>query len=280
MRASMKAPLPVKHGRFKNTKGIPCPVAQRSLAGDLLVKALSVGADSIVGQLIAVIENTLDKKTKMEDTTDKALRYFVPAIVLLALGTAAVCLAVGMDQQQAVIRAVTVMVISCPCALGVAIPLARVFSISLAGDKGILVHHFSAFERIRAINAFVFDKTGTLTKGEWTLISIVPLGDWTVEQILSMAAGLEIESNHYAGEAIVQASRKKGLTPVMVLDIQEVANGISGYFGAKHLKIGSASYLSSAIKSATPISIHRETPPTATVSQIYMAVDGELCRCF
>ena len=250
------------------------------VAGELLVKTLSVGAESMVGQLIAVIENTLDKKTKMEDTTDKALRYFVPAIVLLAIGTAAVCLAFGMDQQQAVIRAVTVMVISCPCALGVAIPLARVFSISLAGTKGILVHHFSAFERIRAIDTFVFDKTGTLTKGQWELISIVPLGDWTDKEILSMAAGLEKDSNHYAGEAIVRASRNKDLTPDVITDIKAVDNGVSGYFGRRHLKIGSASYLAGAIKSSTDSSNPIHTPPTSAVSRIYMAVNDELCAVF
>jgi len=248
--------------------------------GDLRLKALSVGGDSIVGQLVAVIEKTLDKKTRMEDTTDKTLRFFVPAIVLLALGTAAVCLAVGLDQQQAVLRAVTVMVISCPCALGVAIPLARVFSISLASNKGILVHHFSAFDRIKAINAFVFDKTGTLTKGQWELVSIVPLGEWTVEKILSMAAGLEKDSNHYAGEALVQASRNKGFTPATITDIKEIANGISGYFGQKHLKIGSASYLASTLKSSKVNSNPIHTPPTSAVSRIYMAVDDELCAIF
>jgi cation transport ATPase len=115
------------------------------ISGSLQVSAHAVGEDSLVGQLISVMETSLDEKPHMEDITDKALKFFVPTIILLAMGTAAVCLLLGFSVQHAIIRAVTVMVISCPCALGVAIPLARVAGISLAGKNGILVHHFSAF---------------------------------------------------------------------------------------------------------------------------------------
>jgi len=93
------------------------------ISGYLKVAAQAVGGDSLVGQLISVMEASLDQKSNMEDITDRVLKYFVPGIVLMALGTAMVCLLLGSGVQHAIIRAVTVMVISCPCALGVAIPL-------------------------------------------------------------------------------------------------------------------------------------------------------------
>ena len=250
------------------------------IAGALQIKALSVGSKSVVGQLIAIIEQTLDKKTRLEDTTDKALRYFVPAIVSLAIVTAIVCLAIGMEQQLAIIRAVTVLVISCPCALGVAIPLARVFGLSLAGQKGILVHRFSAFEQIQNINAVVFDKTGTLTKGKWELIAIEALQTWRTDDILSMAAGLEEDSDHYVGETIVQTSKIKGIKPAAVNDITTSANGITGFLNGMEIKIGSAQYLSNAIDAAQKNDQFKIPHPSAAVSHVYMAIDHQLSAVF
>ena len=223
------------------------------ISGTLQVSAHAVGEDSLVGQLISVMEASLDQKSTVEDITDKALKYFVPTIVLLAMGTAVVCLLLGFSTQHAIIRAVTVMVISCPCALGVAIPLARVAGISLAGRNGILVHHFSAFEKISNIDTFVFDKTGTLTRGEWNLIEIETLNHWPVDKVLSLAAGLEAHSGHYAGEAIVHAAKEKNIAPATATRVTETDNGISGYVENSLVKIGSAAFF--------PVNRHGPTIP-------------------
>ena len=213
------------------------------ITGSLKAKALSVGPDSIIGQLVAVLDSALNKKSEIEDITDRALRFFVPLIVLLALSTGAVCFILGLGAQHAVIRAVTVMVISCPCALGVAIPLARVAAISLAGKKGVLVHRFDAFENVRSIDKYIFDKTGTLTRGEWVLLETMPLEPWRTEAILSLAAGLEKNAMHYAGAAIVQAAHEMGIAPSAVSRITQRPNGVSGYAGESPAKIGSAAFL-------------------------------------
>ena len=147
----------------------------RVLDGTLRVTAEAVGDNSILGQMIQILEQTLERKTPLEGRTERWLRCFVPAILLLACGTGLFGLVFGLTPDEALIRAVTVMVIACPCALGIAIPLTRVAGIHAAGRRGLLVRDFTAFERSENIDCFVFDKTGTLTEGRWTLQTISPL---------------------------------------------------------------------------------------------------------
>jgi heavy metal translocating P-type ATPase len=243
-------------------------------SGSFKVKALAVGQRSMVGQLVAIMERALERKTGLEDVTDKVLRIFVPAIAGLALATGAVCLALGLDPRASFVRAITVLVISCPCALGVAIPLARVAGISLAGKMGVLVHDFSVFQRILGIQAVVFDKTGTLTKGRWELVDIVPLQGMTEEEILALASGLESHSPHYVAQALVQAAQDRGIVPYEVHSVEQQDNGISGCSGGAFLRIGSASFVGRA-------SSHENDEPESSVSggdsilsRVYMEVDG------
>ncbi len=111
--------------------------------------------------MIAIMTRSLEQRSVFEGRTDRMLRGFVPLIVLLATGTGIACALSGLSLHQSLVRAVTVMVISCPCALGVAIPMARLAGISLAGRRGILVRDIEAFERAGTTDSIVFDKTGT-----------------------------------------------------------------------------------------------------------------------
>jgi len=252
----------------------------RVVSGSIKVTARAIGKDSLLGQLVSVMEATLDHKTQMEDITDKALKYFVPAIILLALITAAVCLAAGLPVQTGIIRAVTVLVISCPCALGVAIPLARVASISLAGKQGILVHHFTAFDRIHKVDTIIFDKTGTLTRGEWDLLDTRTFNQWDSDTVLSFAAGIELQASHYIGAALVQAARKKQVSPATATQVIEQDNGICGFINGAYVKIGSAGFLGAEQNNSAGIEAAPPKNPTGPVSFVYMSVDDKPCACF
>ncbi len=252
----------------------------RVVSGSIKVAARAIGKDSLVGQLTAVMEAALDRKTKMEDITDKALKYFVPSIVMLAIITAVVCLALKLPVQTAIIRAVTVLVISCPCALGVAIPLARVASISLAGKKGILVHHFTAFDLIHRVDTVVFDKTGTLTRGEWQLKEIRTYNQWNPQSILSLASGLEAHATHYIGAALVQAAQKKQIEPAAAAQVTEQDNGISGDVKGYKVKIGSADFIRGELKEPEGIEVDAPDNPPNPISLVYMSVDNKLCASF
>ena len=141
------------------------------------------------------------------------------------------------------LRAVTVMVISCPCALGIAIPLARVAGVSIAGKKGLLVRDFAAFEMAGRVTAVVFDKTGTITHGNWTLQKIITPAPFGEERTLELAAGLEQNSEHFIGREILRQAQKRNIEPATVKEIRTEENGVIGRFDGDIVKIGSADFL-------------------------------------
>ncbi|MEJ2222466.1 MAG: cation-translocating P-type ATPase, partial [Desulfobacterales bacterium] len=211
--------------------------------GHFKIMAEKVGNDSTLGQMMQIIEKTLLTKMPIEGKTDVILQWFVPAILVLAVATGMVCRLLGLSLETSILRSVTVMVISCPCALGIAIPLARVAGISIAGKMGILVRNFTAFETAGRITAFVFDKTGTITDGNWTLQKIVPFAPYDENQGLKLAAGLEQNSDHFIGREILRQAQQRNIKPAAVDSIETAENGIIGRFDGDILKIGSADFL-------------------------------------
>ncbi|MBW1836614.1 MAG: HAD-IC family P-type ATPase, partial [Deltaproteobacteria bacterium] len=225
------------------------------------------------------MEKALGQKIPLEAQTDRIIRWFVPLILLLAMGTGWVCLILGLSYETAMIRSVTVMVISCPCALGIAIPITRVAAISLAGSKGILVRDFSAFEQAERTDSIVFDKTGTLTNGEWSLLDIVVTEPFTAKQILSLAATLEQASDHYIA---VEIRRKAGQTaawPAPIKEIRSYENGISGLFGTDAVKIGSKSFITGSLKDPYTLPAV-EAKNGILQSTVYMSYAKQLCAVF
>ncbi len=216
----------------------------RVISGKLIVKAEIIGENSVLGQMILIMEKALGQKTSLEGKTDTALRWFVPMILFLAVGTGLVGILIGLSPEKAIVRAVTVMVISCPCALGIAIPLARVAGISLAARQGILVRDFSAFESAPNIDTVVFDKTGTLTTGDWRILKVDSIPPWTEDEIIALAAGLEQNSEHHIGTIIRQYARQKKIILSGVSQILIHENGVFGIFENKQIRIGSESFCS------------------------------------
>ena len=174
----------------------------RVLEGELQFTVTAKGKTSCLGRMIEIMETGAMKKSSVEQYAERMLRGFVPAILLLAFGTGFFGVFLGLGMEESVIRAVTVMVIACPCALGIAIPLVRVAGISIAGKKGILVRNFEAFENIKTIDTLVFDKTGTVTSGSWELIKIAPAMGYTESMLVQIALGLEKDSDHGIAFAI------------------------------------------------------------------------------
>jgi heavy metal translocating P-type ATPase len=261
--------------------GEPLPVTKR--LGDLVrsgtrihrgnfkIKAEKVGVDSTLGQITEIIEKTLLTKTPLEGKTDVILQWFVPIILALALGTGVICRIVGLSIEASVLRAVTVMVISCPCALGIAIPLARVAGITTAGKKGMLVRDFSAFEQVEKINAFVFDKTGTITQGDWTLQETVPFAPFTAEQALALAAGLEKNADHFIGREIVRQAQQHDIRPAQVQNVHVGQNGLWGTFEGNSLRIGAFNFIAHDIKRLKAISSFADKKDTSNYSFVFLS---------
>jgi heavy metal translocating P-type ATPase len=250
------------------------------IKGSFKVSAQKVGASSTLGQMIAIIEKTLMTKTPLEGKTDAILQWFVPIIIALAAGTALICLLVGISKEEAILRAVTVLVISCPCALGIAIPLARVAGISIAGKKGLLVRDFKAFEQAESVSAFVFDKTGTVTAGKWNLLDIICEESLTRDQALAFAAGLEKDLEHFIAIEIINQARTKNIQPFSPANIQHDDQGIQGEFNGRKLKMGSAEFLDKELRETNTLGDATVLDGTANHSFVYLGIDGQLAAIF
>jgi heavy metal translocating P-type ATPase len=182
----------------------------------------------------------------------------------------------GLTTEAYILRAVTVMVISCPCALGIAIPLARVAGISIASKNGILVRNFKAFEQARKLDGFVFDKTGTITAGRWDLLDIVPIGATTADEALALAAGLERDSDHFIALEILKQAKQKRITPIIFQNIQSSAKGLTGDAEGRQVKIGSADLLAEELRQADSINADAQTQHSC----VYLSVDAKLAAVF
>ena len=250
------------------------------MKGSFKVSAHKVGANSTLGQMIAIIEQTLMTKTPLEGKTDAILQWFVPIIIALAAGTAFICLLVGLTVEAAILRAVTVLVISCPCALGIAIPLARVAGISIAGKKGLLVRDFSAFEQAQRVTTFVFDKTGTITAGKWNLLDIICDASLTRDQALAFAAGLEKNSEHFIAVEINRRARTKNIQPIYLTNILHDDKGIQGESNGRSIKIGSAKFLDKELKATNTLDDLTVPDKTDNHSYVYLGIDGRLVAIF
>jgi heavy metal translocating P-type ATPase len=267
--------------------GEPYPLTKRAgdraksgskvIQGGFTIRAEEVGEDSLVGQMIGITEKALGKKTPFEGTTERALQWFVPIIIILALGTGLLCLLSGLSLDEAMIRSVTVMVISCPCTLGIAIPMARVAGISLAGRKGILVRDFTAFEQAGKVNVFVLDKTGTVTRGQWSLLEIIPVGSLPEQEVLSMAATLEKESEHLIATQITREAARTQVQPVTFEGIEVFENGVAGRHNGQEVKIGSREFLDGELAQSSTLPVPENRPEH---SLVFMSYAGQVCGIF
>ncbi len=248
--------------------------------GSFTIKAEKIGNDSTLGQMMQVIENALLTKMPIEGKTDIILQWFVPVILVLAAATGLACRLIGLPPETSILRAVTVMVISCPCALGIAIPLARAAGISIAGKKGILVRNFTAFETADRIRAVVFDKTGTITHGNWTLQKIIPIGSIDEDHALKLAAGLEQNSDHIIGREILRQAHDRNIEPANGVEIRKEENGVVGRFNGDILKIGSADFLKNTGVNFDKLSESWRLQEGSASSYVYMSIGNRLAAVF
>jgi cation transport ATPase len=176
-------------------------------------------------------------------------------------------------------RAVAVTVNACPCALGMAVPLARVAGVALAARRGMLVRSFEAFERARAVDTVVLDKTGTVTSGDWRLQEILPCGDFTWEKALALAAGLEQGAAHPIAAELRRESQERRLRPERVKVVQAEESGVSGLWEGIEAKIGSGVFLAEEFAGLEPspgAGVDRE----AGRSLVYLGAGGRPAAVF
>ncbi len=212
--------------------------------GSIVVEVLKTGEETYLSQVIQLVKQAQEARSKTQDLANKAA--FVLTVVALSGGalTFFTWLFVGAELAFALERAVTVMVIACPHALGLAVPLVVAVSTSLAAKNGFLIRERDAFERARELDAVVFDKTGTLTKGEFGVTDVISFRDFTEEDVLRYAASLERHSEHPIAKGIVAEAEARNIEFLDVNDFKALpGRGVEGYIADKSVKVVSPGYL-------------------------------------
>jgi heavy metal translocating P-type ATPase len=252
----------------------------RVLEGHFKIRAQAVGPDSTLGQMIRIMEQALRQKTALEGKTDRMLRYFVPLILILAVLTGVAGVLWGLTFEQALIRAVTVTVIACPCALGVAIPLTRVAAIAVASRIGLLIRDYEAVESAGGVDTFVFDKTGTITRGRWVLQDIQTFGSVTQEQALAWALGLEGDTEHTIALEMKRYAAAAGVPPADVTHVKDHGNGRSGKWGRDTVFVGAKALVAALTDATGRWPTIDESDVANNASRVYLGYQDRLAAVF
>ena len=207
-------------------------------AGLLHCKATRVGAETALAQIIKMVEDAQASTAAVQRLADKVTAYFVPAVVAVAFLAFFGWWAAG-NFPQGLLAFIAVLIISCPCALGVATPAALMVGVGKGAEAGILIRGAEVLERAEKLTTVVFDKTGTLTRGEPNVTDIVALGAATEEEILRLAAAVEAGSEHPLGEAIVRAAQHRELVLPKVAGFEAIpGHGIRGRVDDRAVLLG------------------------------------------
>jgi heavy metal translocating P-type ATPase len=208
------------------------------LHGNLGIRVTRVGDRSSIGRILSLIQEGLSGKTAVEALADRLARWVIPAMLLLASGTAAGLIYQGRGSEAALLRALTILVIACPCALGLAAPLAKVASIGIGRAQGFLIREPAALEKMNHLDVLIFDKTGTLTKGQYQLREWACFGPQENETFQRIAS-IESLSDHYLAREIVSRAGERGLPLKKVSQFQALSGmGVRGIVDGLEVSIG------------------------------------------
>lgn len=223
-------------------------------SGFIKCSATAVGEDTALSQIIKMVSNAAATKAPVAKIADKVSGVFVPVVIVIAVVTIAVWLLCGQTVGYALARGISVLVISCPCALGLATPVAIMVGNGMGARKGILFKTASSLEVAGKIQIAVLDKTGTITKGEPKVTDVIPFGI-SENELLQYAYSIETKSEHPLAKAVIAKAQEIGLVPYEITDFKaESGNGLSGEYNGEKVIGGSKKYISSLINISNDIS--------------------------
>ena len=230
----------------EKTAGDPVYAATVNGTGGLRFRATRVGADTVLSQVIRLVQDAQGSKAPIQRTADVVASYFVPAVLTIAVITWAVWLYWGPPPALtiAILNAVAVLVIACPCALGLATPTAIIVGTGKGAERGILIRNAEALERAHTVTTVVLDKTGTLTRGQPVVTDLITTDGMSEDEMLRLAASAESGSEHPLGQAIRAAATERGLTLAEAAQFQAFpGHGIQAQVEGKSVVLGNAGLL-------------------------------------
>ncbi len=234
-------PIPAQKG-----PGDPLVGATVNGGGALVMRAERVGAETLLARIVQMVAEAQRSRAPIQGLADSVAGVFVPAVVAAAAITAVVWAVAGPEPPMAyaLVNAVAVLIIACPCALGLATPMSIVVASGRGAAAGVLFKNAEAIELLRAVDTLVVDKTGTLTEGRPKLVSVVPARGWDETQLVKLAASLERSSEHPLAAALVAGARERGAIPSEAQSFESVTGrGVAGHVDGRDVVLGNRAML-------------------------------------
>ncbi len=245
--------------------------------GALVIRAEGVGADTLLARIVRMVADAQRSRAPIQRLADQVAGWFVPAVILIALAAFAAWGIWGPEPRLAhgLVAAVAVLIIACPCALGLATPMSIMVGVGRGAQLGVLVRNAEALERMEKIDTLLIDKTGTLTEGRPALVSMTTETGFDTEEVLRLAAAVEAASEHPLGLAVVEAAKARGLVPPPVTAFDSpVGLGVSGVVEGHVIRLGNVHFLQEAGIDTSALSEAAEKPRRQGATAILMAVDA------
>lgn len=246
-------------------------------SGFLKCRAIHVGEDTTLSQIIKMVSDAAATKAPIAKIADKVSGIFVPAVIIIAVITTVIWLLLGHGVGYALARGISVLVISCPCALGLATPVAIMVGSGLGAKNGILFKTAASLEETGRIQIVALDKTGTITKGEPRVTDIIPNGETTEDELLKAAASLEKKSEHPLAKAVISYAESKNIICDDVSIFKALpGNGLSGTVNGKNIFAGNLNFIKTKAEISPGIKEIAERLSGDGKTPLFFALDGKL----
>jgi Cu+-exporting ATPase len=264
--------LPVDRG-----PGQPVIGSTLNKTGTFRFQATGVGSDTALARIVAMVQQAQGSKPPIGRLVDRVAGVFTPIVMGIALLAFVAWSLTEMDISYAFIAAVTVLVIACPCALGLATPMSLVVGVGKAAERGVLIRNGEALQTASRLDVLVLDKTGTVTLGQPDLTDVIALGDLPEDELLALAASADSASEHPLAEAVVRGARDRGLELEQPEDFEAiVGHGVRAVVGGRELHLGNERLMSRIGVDPGPGASEVQRLGDAGRTAMYLAVEGAL----
>ena len=253
--------------------------ASLNKTGSFIMRAERVGADTLLSQIVQLVAQAQRSRAPIQRLADQVSGWFVPAVILAALAAFAVWMVVGPEPRfaYALVAAVSVLIIACPCALGLATPMSIMVGVGRGAQGGVLIRNAEALERFEKVDTLVVDKTGTLTEGHPAVTAIRISAGQDEADLLRLAASLERGSEHPLADAIVRAASERGLKLAEAEDFDSpVGKGVMGTVDGRRVLLGNPKFLAEQGVDTSAMEADAEALRREGATAIFIAVDGRL----
>jgi Cu+-exporting ATPase len=267
-------PLPVDKGPGDRVVG-----ATLNQTGSIVIAAERVGADTLLSQIVTLVAQAQRSRAPLQRLADHVAKWFVPAVMSAAVLTFAIWWFVGPEPRlaYALVNAVAVLIIACPCALGLATPISIMVASGRGAQLGVLFRNAEAIESLREMDTLVVDKTGTLTVGKPALDRVIAVEPWTESELLALAAGLERSSEHPLARAIVEGAKARSSAARDIADFQSLTGrGVTGSFQGRSVALGNLALMNDVGAKVDALQKEVDTLRASGRTVMFLAVDGVL----